>query len=777
MQRVAQRLAACRPPPHNLLRAARTFHRRHAALLHTRAGVLRESMSSTLGRVELPLLVLLSGVVASSVTRMSAAQRRAADPVCATPEEASAAEEPAIELPLQMLYEVGEVIGRGHFATVHRAKHRVTGEEVAIKAIQKTKSDSSAIRREIEILRQVGSHKNIVNLLDVFETETEWFLVMELVTGGELFERLVRQGPYSEKEASRLMKQIGEAINWLHSQGVCHRDLKPENLLLSTSESGEVTVKICDFGLSVALGRDETLSERQGTWAYWAPEMFTNTRYGKEVDMWSLGVILYIVLSGRHPFDAPGRSDAQMRAAIQSGKVSFAHEAWANVSYNAKDLIRQLLQLQPRSRLGAPALLQHNWIVGDVSEVPIRGSDTNLQQYQLVRQKWSAALVASFHRQASLRKRNTDGRAPRGTEEAANDREGGGAYTVGMEERELLAETFKMFDPEGKGYIDAADLAGVIRRLGQQLTTDELDHMMETLDGAKSGKIHYQDYLNMASTAIKEQTKHFKAGTVIFKEGDRSDYFYLITSGRVRKQTRGQQDFAHGRWLAQDEELVVGDYFGTSAILGSGERQRHSTMVAVTDVQVVALGSDAFEAWQESSRRPSTERSPSSGALMSTRRGTLGPTARRHSLARSLRFINMMSNNEHRKYENGAVLFREGDEGDNMYIIKSGRVEVSCHGRDGRKYTIGQRGEGETCGETSCLKHKPRNTTVTCASPDGCEVLCVSRDDFLQLVRGSWDVARDLVALSEQHSKEKVGRMPSIRTYALCRHGAYSCRA
>jgi len=748
----------------------------------------------------MPLILLFSGVVASSITRMASSQRRpsdqpgtSSDDGAAAAAAAAAAEEEQTPATLEEVYEVGEVLGHGHFATVRRATHRESGEAVAVKAIQKTRTDSSAIRREIEILRRVGSHKNIVNLLDVFETETEWHLVMELVTGGELFEKLVQHGPYSEKEASVLMKQIGEAISWLHTQGVCHRDLKPENLLLATTDKGDLTVKICDFGLSVALGQDGTLSERQGTWAYWAPEMFTNTRYGKEVDMWSLGVILYIILSGRHPFDAPGRSDAQMRAAIQSGKVTFAHETWSHVSYNAKDLIRQLLQLHPRQRLGARALLQHNWIQGtDVSEVPISGSDTNLQQYQIMRHKWSAALVASLHRQATLRKRNT-GKGDTGTADKGvrrNGEGGGEVYTVGSEERELLADAFQVFDPEGKGYIDAADLGGVIRRLGQQLTPDELSQMLEALHGGRSGKIHYQDYLNLASTAIQEQTKHFKAGTVIFREGDRSDYFYLITSGRVRKQTRGQQSFAHARWLAPDEELTSGDYFGTSAILGSGERMRHSTMVAVTDVQVVALAHEVFDAGSSpgtspDGRRPSAappaERAPSGGLGphdlgphdlgppfssngMPPRRHSTSPAARRHSLARSLRFINMMSNNKQQHYSHGASLFHEGDEGTAMYIIKSGRVEVACDGRDGRKHTIGQRGAGECCGETSCLSQKPRNTTVTCVSPAGCDVLCVSRDDFLSLVRGSWDVARDLVAASERKSKERERRVNFRRT-------------
>ena len=267
-------------------------------------------------RLEAPLLLLASaGIVATAVRAGALQQRASASSSEPAAESSEAISEPeSSELGLHDVYEVLEVLGHGHFATVSRGVHKETGEAVAIKAIEKGRADASAIRREVAILQKVGSHPNIVALRDVFETEDYWYLVMELVTGGELFERLVKKGPYSEKEASRLMSQMAEAIAWLHSQGVCHRDLKPENLLLSQPQGDEeISLKICDFGLSVALG-EGTLNEQQGTWAYWAPEMWTG-QYGKQVDMWSLGVILYILLSGRHPFDSPGRSDAQMRRA------------------------------------------------------------------------------------------------------------------------------------------------------------------------------------------------------------------------------------------------------------------------------------------------------------------------------------------------------------------------------------------------------------------------------------------------------------------------------
>ena len=398
------------------MRAVRRFIKQRSAALASRAVGPRSSWSSFAGlparlgplivarttsaAIESPLVLIMCGVVATTTLhRLSSAQQRAKEAEAARPAaadeaapESESAPEPAATL--EEAYEVGEVLGHGHFATVRRGKHRATGEPVAIKEILKTRTDVDAIRREVAILRKVGSHPHIVALRDVYETEEGWYLVMELVTGGELFERLVSKGAYSEKEASVLLRQMGEAIAYLHSRGVCHRDLKPENLLLGESKTGETVVKICDFGLSVALEKGSTLSDKQGTWAYWAPEMFSAARYGKEVDMWSLGIILYIILSGRHPFDDEGLSDAAMRARIRRGAYDFEGGAWGHVSSEARGLIRDLLQHDPSKRLGAEALLSHEWVVGTgVSEEPISGSDVKLGEYQRMRRKWRAALV------------------------------------------------------------------------------------------------------------------------------------------------------------------------------------------------------------------------------------------------------------------------------------------------------------------------------------------------------------------------------------------------
>ena len=295
----------------------------------------------------------------------------------------------------------------------------------------------------------------------------------------ELCERLVRHG-LSEAEASALTKQMGAAIAYLHSQGVVHRDLKPENLLLTRdaganadNTTADDTVKICDFGLSVALGRNGTLSEKQGTWAYWAPEMFAPVgTYGKQVDMWSLGVILYIILSGRHPFDSPGRSDAQMRNCIQDAHVSFSHDVGGRL-LRRQELIQGLLRANPKQRLTAEELLATRGssarsLVGE--HAADAALDERMGKFQRTSmKKFRRSLVGSIHRQATVRKRQSeksDGVQVVGGGTAAAERR--------KEEALLLEDAFREFDPEGKGYVEEAQMAGVVARLGQSATPEEV---------------------------------------------------------------------------------------------------------------------------------------------------------------------------------------------------------------------------------------------------------------------------------------------------------------
>lgn len=205
---------------------------------------------------------------------------------------------------IKLTYKIEGTIGRGSFATVKKAKFRDTGERFAVKVLSKKKmndEDKVAMQNEIEILKQLD-HPNIVKLIDVFEDERHWCLVMELMQGGELFDQILEKEQFSETDAREATKSIIDAIHYCHSQGILHRDIKPENLLLQSKEQGISSLKIADFGLARLLDEGSLASTTCGTPGYVAPEVLMQKPYGKECDIWSIGVVAFILLSGTPPF-------------------------------------------------------------------------------------------------------------------------------------------------------------------------------------------------------------------------------------------------------------------------------------------------------------------------------------------------------------------------------------------------------------------------------------------------------------------------------------------
>uniref|UniRef100_A0A7S2WMN5 Protein kinase domain-containing protein n=1 Tax=Mucochytrium quahogii TaxID=96639 RepID=A0A7S2WMN5_9STRA len=275
--------------------------------------------------------------------------------------------------PISEYYDVdpNTVLGRGHYATVNLGVDKKSGLKVAVKRIQISKSRVEALKREVEVLRKVGKHPNIVTLYDIFITETELILVLELLLGGELFDRMVEKGPYSEREASHHIRKIGQALKFLHRHGIVHRDLKPENLILA-HKGDDSELKIADFGLAHIVDNVESATMRTvcGTWAYCAPEVKTTmveeggpACYTAKVDLWSVGVILFVILGAYHPFDADGdASDAQLWSNICSGVFDFDDPAWDHISAGAKDLIKNLIVVDADRRYGTDELLAHPWV-------------------------------------------------------------------------------------------------------------------------------------------------------------------------------------------------------------------------------------------------------------------------------------------------------------------------------------------------------------------------------------------------------------------------------
>uniref|UniRef100_A0A8B9JZA4 Protein kinase domain-containing protein n=1 Tax=Astyanax mexicanus TaxID=7994 RepID=A0A8B9JZA4_ASTMX len=204
--------------------------------------------------------------------------------------------------------------------------------------------------------------KKTIKLKEIFETPLEISLVLELVTGGELFDRVVEKGYYSERDAADAIKQVLEAVAYLHEHGVVHRDLKPENLLYATS-APDAPLKIADFGLSKIIDDQVTMKTVCGTPGYCAPEILRGCAYGPEVDMWSVGVITYILLCGFEPF-FDDRGDQYMFKRILNCEYEFVSPWWDNVSLNAKDLVKKLIVQDPKKRLTTLQALQHPWVTG-----------------------------------------------------------------------------------------------------------------------------------------------------------------------------------------------------------------------------------------------------------------------------------------------------------------------------------------------------------------------------------------------------------------------------
>jgi len=260
---------------------------------------------------------------------------------------------------INLYYEItNQVLGIGAFSTVKAGISKEHGGRVAIKIIDKNhvKNKPDMLKNEVEILLTI-KHPNVINLYDLFDTSEHLYMVMELVTGGELFERIVEREQYSEEDAKEVMRQLLDAIGYIHSKNVVHRDLKPENLLLE-DEADDTRIKLTDFGLS-RIYDSPFMSTACGTPGYIAPEILKASGYGPSVDMWSCGVIMYILLCGYPPFY--NENDALLFESILSANYRFHTPYWDLVSQEAKDLIKGLLVLDPDQRLTAVTAKEAMW--------------------------------------------------------------------------------------------------------------------------------------------------------------------------------------------------------------------------------------------------------------------------------------------------------------------------------------------------------------------------------------------------------------------------------
>jgi len=358
-----------------------------------------------------------------------------------------------------------------------------SGQQYACKLVQKDRTDKEMFAIEVRILEAAGRHRNIVSLIDRFDAPPDaWALVFDLVSGGEVFDRICDLGQYSERDAATVVHEVATALKYLHGRGIVHRDLKPENLLL-TSEKPDADVKLCDFGLAAFVGVDDPpLTGRKGTIAYMAPEVFKGENYGMEVDLWSLGVIMYILLAGYHPFDPTGAADDRLlERRVRLMDWDFKGEEWKHVSSDAKDLIRTLLNIDPRKRASVDDVLSSGWLDGSANAAPMKTATVaRLREFNEARRTWRAAIRA-----AALM-----GKAPAAADALSGRRLSRDSLTP--DALEELKAAFKAYDADGNGTIEINELRLAMKSLGA--ADGDAERVMKAADTSRNGVITFDEF-------------------------------------------------------------------------------------------------------------------------------------------------------------------------------------------------------------------------------------------------------------------------------------------
>ena len=436
---------------------------------------------------------------------------------------------------LRDIYENTKKLGKGSFGKVFQVRNKTTNKLYACKKISKLNWSNPTFKKEIEILMRMD-HPNIIKLYEVFESDNSIYLIMEECFGGELFDRILQRikknSLYNEKEACKIMQQVIGAIEYCHNNGIVHRDLKPENLLyLNKNENSPI--KVIDFGMSKRFTHEKFMNEKVGTAYYISPEILQG-KYDEKCDIWSAGVILYIIICGYPCFN--GEDDDEIFAAIQKGKIQFPSPEWDDISEDAKNLIKKMC-CPPEKRLTAEQVLQEVWVKDNAPNssktvaIPLKKDGFIAYANSNKLRKAVLTYIASRLSEDEIKKIkemfqridvDNDGKLSleemkkvfsKGdikiefNEEIFNqidtDKSGSIEYTEFISacieknvylNEERLREAFNLFDSDKSGKISRSEIEKVLK-LG--VNSKEIDAIMAKHDTNKDGEIDFKEFLEM----------------------------------------------------------------------------------------------------------------------------------------------------------------------------------------------------------------------------------------------------------------------------------------
>jgi len=437
------------------------------------------------------MATLAEGALGSSPSAASTAESQTR-PSCSNP---YLGDEEASLLPSlldEFVMREDSVVGRGAFGVVSVGVHKLSGMERAIKTVEIGNSYVNDLTsNEVEILRDMD-HPNIVRYMNAFHEPGQIHIAMELCRGEPLFSRIVNAGTFCERDAAIVMRQAMSAVCYLHCRNIVHRDLKAENFLFLSEAAIEInTLKLIDFGLATRLEPGTFLDARVGTGEYMAPQVWRG-KYDQQCDIWACGVIAYALLSGRFPFRGMGRKE--LRESILAGRWDFRHSCWQQISEEAKDLIRGLLKMSPKSRLTADQALEHEWVsLRTSSAIQTRQLDPSLVESLKVTQ--SQAIL----KQAILR-----------------------LIVAWLDVDDVFLDVrsqFDALDQNKDGVLTRVELSDGLRPLG--LTEPELESTLDSIMNGRS-QIQYTEFLSGALYQGNFLTKDIlkKAFQLLDKDGD-----------------------------------------------------------------------------------------------------------------------------------------------------------------------------------------------------------------------------------------------------------------